>query len=109
MIVRHAALADVDTILAMRRERAVKRPVADLRYLSVRFSERTVGSLALRRDRQGTADGVHIFTVQPAPQFCANPAISDNRKNRYDGVHFLGPGAAIYFNAIIPQLLTLPS
>lgn len=55
------------------------------------------------------ADGVHVFTVQPAAAFCTDPKVGANRKNRYDGVHFLGPGAAIYFNALIPQLLTLPS
>jgi hypothetical protein len=55
------------------------------------------------------ADGVHIFTVQPALAFCGDKAIGDNRKYRYDGVHYLQPGAAVYFDAIIPQLLTLPS
>ena len=55
------------------------------------------------------ADGVHVFTVQPAAAFCTDPKVGADRKNRYDGVHFLGPGAAIYLNALIPQLLTLPS
>jgi hypothetical protein len=54
------------------------------------------------------ADGVHVFTVQPAPAFCTDPAVGDNLKYRYDGVHYLGPGAAAYFDAIIPQLLALP-
>jgi peptidoglycan/LPS O-acetylase OafA/YrhL len=55
------------------------------------------------------ADGVHVFTVQPAAEFCTDPTVGNNRKNRYDGVHFLGPGAAIYLNTLIPQLLTLPT
>jgi len=55
------------------------------------------------------ADGVHVFTVTPATAFCADQVIGDNRRYRYDGVHYLQPGAKVYFEAIIPQLLTLPS
>ena len=55
------------------------------------------------------ADGVHIITVAPAAAFCTDPAVGDNKSNRYDGVHYLRPGAAIYFDAIVPQLLVLPS
>ncbi len=55
------------------------------------------------------ADGVHIFTVTPAPAFCANRAIGDNHAYRYDGVHYLQPGAKVYFDTIIPQLLALPT
>src|SRR5262249_23615927 len=55
------------------------------------------------------ADGVHVFTVKPPAAFCDNPSIADNHKYRYDGVHYLQPGAQLYFDAIIPQLLTLPS
>jgi hypothetical protein len=55
------------------------------------------------------ADGVHVFTVPPPSAFCADPAIGDNHMYRYDGVHYLQPGTKIYFDAIIPQLLTLPS
>jgi hypothetical protein len=55
------------------------------------------------------ADGVHIFTVAPATAFCADPTIGDNRTYRYDGVHYLQPGAKLYFDAIIPALVYLPS
>jgi len=55
------------------------------------------------------ADGVHIFTVQPPSAFCTKKSVGDNPKNRYDGVHYLQPGAKIYFDAIIPQLLVLPT
>jgi GDSL-like lipase/acylhydrolase family protein len=55
------------------------------------------------------ADHVHVFTVTPASAFCDDPAVGDNRSNRYDGVHYLQPGSAIYFDAIIPQLVTLPA
>jgi len=47
--------------------------------------------------------------VQPATAFCTDPAVGDNKSNRYDGVHYLRPGASIYFDAIIPQLLILPT
>ena len=55
------------------------------------------------------ADNVHVFTVRPAEAFCTDPAVGDNKANRYDGVHYLRPGASIYFDAITPQLLTLPT
>jgi hypothetical protein len=55
------------------------------------------------------ADGVHVFTVAPPSAFCADRAIGDNLKYRYDGVHYLQPGAKVYLDAMIPQLLTLPS
>jgi hypothetical protein len=57
--------------------------------------------------RQAT-DGVHIFTVTPPDAFCTNPKVADNPGNRYDGVHYLQPGATLFFHAVIPQLLTLP-
>ena len=52
---------------------------------------------------------MHIFTVTPPTAFCTDPAVGDNPKNRYDGVHYLRPGATLYFNAITPQLVNLPS
>jgi hypothetical protein len=55
------------------------------------------------------ADGVHIFTVTPPSAFCDDPSIGDNRQYRYDGVHYLPPGAKLYFDAVIPQLLRLPA
>ncbi|HKD98056.1 MAG TPA: SGNH hydrolase domain-containing protein [Micromonosporaceae bacterium] len=54
------------------------------------------------------ADGVHVFTVQPPSSFCADASIGDNHKYRYDGTHYLQPGAKLWFDAVIPQLLTLP-
>jgi hypothetical protein len=53
-------------------------------------------------------DGMHVFTVKPPSAFCTDPAIGDNHKYRYDGTHYLQPGAKLWFDAIIPQLLTLP-
>jgi hypothetical protein len=55
------------------------------------------------------ADHARVFTVQPAQAFCTDPAVGDNRSNRYDGVHYLQPGASVYFDAMIPQLVMLPT
>jgi hypothetical protein len=55
------------------------------------------------------ADGLHVFTVTPPDVFCTNPKIGDNPSYRYDGVHYLQPGASLYFRAVIPQLITLPA
>jgi hypothetical protein len=55
------------------------------------------------------ADHVHVFTVTPPSSFCTDPTVGDNKSNRYDGVHYLQPGASLYFEALIPQLVTLPS
>lgn len=54
------------------------------------------------------ADDVHIFTVKPASVFCTDLAVGDNKKNRYDGVHYLRPGATLFFDAVVPQLVNLP-
>jgi SGNH domain (fused to AT3 domains) len=54
------------------------------------------------------ADGRRIFTVAPASAFCTTRSVGDNRSYRYDGVHYLRPGATVYFDAIIPQLVHLP-
>jgi hypothetical protein len=54
-------------------------------------------------------DGVHIFTVRPASAFCVDLAVGDNPEHRYNWIRYRQPGAKVYFDAIIPQLLTLPS
>jgi len=54
-------------------------------------------------------DGAHVFIVTPPAAFCDDKSIGDNHKYRYDGVHYLAPGAKLWFDAIIPQLLVLPS
>jgi peptidoglycan/LPS O-acetylase OafA/YrhL len=46
-----------------------------------------------------------VFTVDPPGQFCTDPVISTSRSYRWDGVHYFRPGAALYFRAVIPQLL----
>ena len=37
-----------------------------------------------------------------------DPAISTNTSYRWDGVHYYKKGAALYFGAVVPQLLTSP-
>jgi hypothetical protein len=57
---------------------------------------------------QQMTDGVHIFTVKPSSKFCDDTKIRDNERYRYDGIHYLQPGAKVYLDAIVPQLLVLP-
>jgi peptidoglycan/LPS O-acetylase OafA/YrhL len=49
--------------------------------------------------------GVH--TVEPPGQFCTSRAIATNTAYRWDGIHYYRKGAALYFSAVIPQLLAL--
>ncbi len=56
---------------------------------------------------RATGPGVHAVT--PPAQFCTDPVIGKDRKLRWDGVHYLKTGSALYFGAVVPQLLALPS
>jgi peptidoglycan/LPS O-acetylase OafA/YrhL len=53
------------------------------------------------------ADPGHVHTVEPPAQFCTDPSIATDLDYRWDGVHYYKPGAALYFQAVIPQLLAL--
>jgi hypothetical protein len=55
-----------------------------------------------------TADGRHVFTVRTTDAYCSDREIRRDKAKRYDGVHYLQPGAKLWFDAVIPQLLTLP-
>jgi len=46
-----------------------------------------------------------LLTLQPPPAFCTDPKISSNLDYRWDGLHYYKPGAALYFQTAIPQLL----
>ena len=48
-----------------------------------------------------------VHTLQPPSQFCTNPTIAKSLSYRWDGVHYYKPGAALYFKAILPQLVQL--
>ncbi|MGE5156142.1 MAG: acyltransferase family protein, partial [Betaproteobacteria bacterium] len=50
-------------------------------------------------------DSVH--TLQPPAQFCTNPTIAKSLSYRWDGVHYYKPGAALYFQTALPQLVRL--
>ena len=49
-----------------------------------------------------------VIMVNPPDQFCTDPAIAANTAYRWDGVHYDKLGAALMFQAITPQLLTIP-
>jgi peptidoglycan/LPS O-acetylase OafA/YrhL len=53
------------------------------------------------------ADPQHVHTIEPPRQFCTDPSIASNLNYRWDGVHYYKPGAALYFQAVVPQLLRL--
>jgi hypothetical protein len=44
-------------------------------------------------------------TLQPPAAFCQDPTIASSRAYRWDGVHYYKPGALLYFETVIPQLL----
>jgi peptidoglycan/LPS O-acetylase OafA/YrhL len=46
-----------------------------------------------------------LRTLTPPPEFCTDPKISTSLSYRWDGVHYYKPGAALYFSAILPQLM----
>jgi peptidoglycan/LPS O-acetylase OafA/YrhL len=46
-----------------------------------------------------------VRTVDPPSQFCTDPAIGADTAYRWDGVHYYKKGAALYFAALVPQLL----
>lgn len=52
--------------------------------------------------------GGGVYTVDPPEQFCTDPTIANNKSYRWDGIHYYKKGAALYFNAVLPQLLALP-
>jgi len=53
-------------------------------------------------------DPAHVHVVEPPAEFCTDPSIAGNLDYRWDGVHYYKPGAALYFQAVVPQLLKLP-
>ncbi len=48
-----------------------------------------------------------VHTIEPPVEFCDNPAIGKSLSYRWDGVHYYKPGAALYFKAVLPQLVRL--
>jgi peptidoglycan/LPS O-acetylase OafA/YrhL len=58
----------------------------------------------LRATAARYTDGT-VRTLDPPAQFCTDPAVAANPAYRWDGVHYYKKGAALYFSALIPQLL----
>jgi hypothetical protein len=51
------------------------------------------------------AEGVRL--IEPPEQFCTDEKIGADTDYRWDGVHYYKPGAALYFEAVVPQLLKI--
>ncbi|HKD98912.1 MAG TPA: acyltransferase family protein [Micromonosporaceae bacterium] len=49
----------------------------------------------------------YVTAVNPPVQFCDDPKISKSLSYRWDGVHYYKPGALLYCQAVIPQLLAI--
>jgi hypothetical protein len=49
----------------------------------------------------------NVHVIEPPAQFCTDPAIATNLNYRWDGVHYYKPGAQLYFQTVVPQLLQL--
>src|SRR5262249_23676030 len=48
-----------------------------------------------------------VHLIEPPARFCTDPKIASNLDYRWDGVHYYKPGAALYFESVVPQLLKL--
>ena len=46
-----------------------------------------------------------VYTVEPPTDFCTDPNIATNTSYRWDGIHYYKKGAALYFSAVLPQIL----
>ncbi len=49
-----------------------------------------------------------VYTLEPPQEFCTDPSIGPNKSYRWDGVHYWKQGAALYFSAVLPQILAAP-
>ncbi len=48
-----------------------------------------------------------VSLINPPHQFCDDPKIATSLSYRWDGVHYYKPGALLYCQAVIPQLLAI--
>jgi lysophospholipase L1-like esterase len=46
-----------------------------------------------------------VYTVEPPTEFCTDPNIATNTSYRWDGIHYYKKGSALYFSAVLPQIL----
>jgi hypothetical protein len=49
-----------------------------------------------------------VYTLEPPQEFCTDPNIGPNKSYRWDGVHYWKQGSALYFSAVLPQILAAP-
>jgi hypothetical protein len=49
-----------------------------------------------------------VRTLEPPAEFCADPVIAADTAYRWDGVHYYKRGAALYFGAMLPQIMPPP-
>ncbi len=61
----------------------------------------------LRSGAAGHPD--YVSLIDPPVQFCKDPKIAASLSYRWDGVHYYKPGALLYCQAVIPQLLAIQS
>jgi peptidoglycan/LPS O-acetylase OafA/YrhL len=53
-------------------------------------------------------DPTHVFFVPGPADFCTNSQIGTGTRYRWDGVHYLRPGATLVFDVVGPELLNIP-
>jgi peptidoglycan/LPS O-acetylase OafA/YrhL len=49
-----------------------------------------------------------VRTIEPPAEFCTDPIIAADTAYRWDGVHYYKRGAALYFGAMLPQIMPPP-
>jgi hypothetical protein len=73
-----------------------------------RGSDRRTRHLNQLLERAAAHDPTHVFFLHAPPEFCTDPAIATSLAERWDGVHYGTPGAALLFARLTPQLLDIP-
>ncbi len=53
-------------------------------------------------------DPNNVFFLPGPADFCTNPQIGTGTRYRWDGVHYLRPGATLVFDVVGPELLKIP-
>jgi hypothetical protein len=56
--------------------------------------------------RAAEEDPSRVITLEPPVEFCTDPVISHSGSYRWDGIHYNTKGAALYFQAVLPQILS---
>jgi hypothetical protein len=83
-------------------------PLAGVPPLPERLDDDRTRHVADLMREVAAADPEHVFFIENADAWCTDPAVSENPEYRYDGVHVLGPGAALIMDTIAGALLAIP-